>query len=110
MLSYFLIASVIIIPLLLLASPILLFAVKQRSDLGLYYFIALTATQVLIVGIYWQNMIEAATWIVIMIGLSQSIGCIFSWYKSRSIKWLQYSIIAVILSFSMLLLSGGIVI
>ncbi len=91
----FLLFSVLIIPVLLLASPIPVFTLKGRADIAVYYLYILMVLQAVILGAHWEAMTRAAGWVMILVGVSCVLGCFFTWHKTQVRQWLQYSLGAI---------------
>lgn len=81
MLGY-LLASLLLVPVLLLASPPILFEQKQRRDIAYFYLLALTMVQLVTLLIYWGQAANAATWTIGLIGLATTLsGCYLAFWK-----------------------------
>ena len=71
----FLLISILAVPVVLLASPLAILTLKGRPEIALYYLIALLLVQVTILATHWQNMTDAAFWVMTLLGISQVLGC-----------------------------------
>ncbi len=94
----FLLASVLIVPVVLLASPIPLFALRGRPDIARLYIICLILIQAAVVVSYWGNIEKAAAWVLLLLGVSQLLGCLFSWHKTNEGQWLKYCGVLLVLN------------
>ena len=96
----FVLFSVLVIPVFLLASPMAIFESKNRSDIATYYWLSMSAMQVVILIAYWGQLSweRAALWVIILLGISLLLGTGFVWYKSRDNRWLGYVLATVILT------------
>ncbi len=94
----FLLFSVLVVPVVLLASPVVLFAIKGRPDIARLYIICLLLIQAAIVVSYWGNIQQAAAWVLLLVGVSQLLGCGFTWHKTREAQWLKYGAILLVIN------------
>ncbi len=102
-----LIISLLIIPVVLLASPVILFASKGRADISLYYLISLTALQVAVLTVYWGKFkgADAAVWVMGLLGLSQVLGSIWAASKLQTHAWYKYAALCLVLSTSLVVIA-----
>ncbi|WP_144393119.1 hypothetical protein [Pleionea sediminis] len=88
----FLLFSILIIPVVLLASPIPVFTLKGRPDIATYYICCLLVVQGVIIATHTNQINQAAGWIMILIGIAYSLGCVWVWQKTQELSWRLISI------------------
>lgn len=100
----FLLISILAIPVLLLASPLAILTLKGRPDIALYYLIAMLLVQITVLVTHWGQMTQAALWVMVLIAISQALGCALTWHKTRERYWALYCVSVVILNTALILI------
>ncbi|NVJ59705.1 MAG: hypothetical protein HWE27_04900 [Gammaproteobacteria bacterium] len=98
----FLIVSLLIIPVVLLASPSAIFAIKGRSDIALGYLFSLVLVQIVILAAYWNTPAAAASWVCLLLGVSQLLSLSYLTWKVDLQFWSRKLISFIIFNASIL--------
>ena len=104
------ILSLLVIPVFLLASPIFIFADKNRPDIARLYVIVLSGFQLVVLitgwGSYGQTLSSQLHLIIIgLIGLAMVIGQVIAYRQSKDNAWLY--MMAVMALFTILVAYTG---
>ncbi len=78
-----LIASLLIVPVVLLGSPIILFYFKGRSDLAHSYIGSMILMQWLVAGLHWEQLNGAALAVVYLLGIALLLGSLYTLFVAQ---------------------------
>jgi|GEM_PF-3638889 len=85
--TIYLLGSLLLIPVLLLAAPPAIFEQKGRRDIAFYYLLAMAAVQLTIVIMYWSKPSIAAFWVQALVGLSLSLSALYLGLAKKLPTW-----------------------
>jgi peptidoglycan/LPS O-acetylase OafA/YrhL len=83
--------GLLLVPVLLAASPILLLTLKGRPDIARLYLLLMVIVQITLILTHPDQLNRAASWVLLLVGISLIAGCLLTWYKTRLTQWLKYS-------------------